>query len=131
VFAVAGHRCDEVFNAPVAFTLWKLPPGVEDQLEDAWSQWLEEPEPWSKFLQAVNDQTGDDLLEWLQSLELVSDEVIGRFKKLKRADDLRSVPLPQSSQLDDQTIALLAAGFSRGEPGKLAVPYLQMEGAPT
>ncbi|MFV1969310.1 MAG: BrxE family protein, partial [Pirellulaceae bacterium] len=50
VFAVAGHRCDEVFNAPGAFTLWKLPPDVEDQLEDAWSQWLEEPEPWSTFL---------------------------------------------------------------------------------
>ena len=37
VFAVASHRCDEIFNPPEAYTLWKLPPAIADKLQDAWS----------------------------------------------------------------------------------------------
>jgi hypothetical protein len=128
VFAVAAHRCDEVFDPPGAITLWKLPAEIEDQIDDAWAHWVEDPEPWKAFLQQVNEQMHEDLLETLQSLELVSSEVVEQVKKLRRADDLRSVPLPKSSELTATTIALLAAAFSRGEPGKLAVPYMQLEG---
>lgn len=126
VFAVAAHRCDEVFNVPDAYTLWKLPAEVEDQVEDAWSQWLENPDSWTKFLQTVNVQTGDDLLEILASLDLLPDQVAEQTKKLRRADDSRSVPLPKSTELDETSVALLAAAFSRGESEKLAVPFVQM-----
>ncbi len=128
VFAVAAHRCDEVFDAPNAYTLWKLPADLEDQFEDAWSHWLEKPEPWAEFLQTLNEQTGEDLLEILQTLELLPDPVTEQTKKLRRADDSRSVPLPKGAKIDEASITLLAAAFSRGEPGKLAVLYLQMEG---
>lgn len=127
VFAVAAHRCDEVFNAPNACTLWKLPAEIEDQLEDACSHWLENPEPWAQFLQTVNDQQSDDLLPILFSLELITAETADRVKRLRRADDSRSVPLPKNCAIDESGIALLAAAFSRGEPGKLAIPYLQVE----
>ena len=129
VFAVAAHRCDEVFDAPNAYTLWKLPPEIEDQFEDAWSHWLEKPETWAEFLQTLNAQISEDLLETLQTLELLPDHVAEQTKKLRRAGDSRSVPLPKSTELDETSVALLAAAFSRGEPAKLAVPYLQLEGA--
>lgn len=128
VFAVAAHRCDEVFNAPDAYTLWKLPAEVEDQMEDAWSHWLEEPAPWAESLRILNEQPGEDLLATLQAMDVLPDQVAERTKKLRRADDSRSVRLPKSTELDESSVALLAAAFSRGQPGKLAVPYLQLEG---
>ncbi|MDA1054486.1 MAG: BrxE family protein [Planctomycetota bacterium] len=128
VFAVAAHRCDEVFNPPDAYTLWKLPADIEDQLEDAWSQWLEDPKPWAEFLEKLNEQSGDDLFETLRKFDLVSDQVVGQAKRLKRSNDSRSVRVPDVPEFDESTVALLAAAFSRGESGKLSVPYVQIEG---
>ena len=54
VFAVAQHRCDEVYDAPGASTLWKLPAEIEDQFDDAWSNWLDDLQPWNEFLQQLN-----------------------------------------------------------------------------
>ena len=129
VFEVARHRCDEVFNAPDAFTLWKLPAELEDHLEDAWSEWLEDQEPWQRFLAEVNESVNGDFLQFLQSIDLVSKDVAEQTKRLRRADDQRSVPLSQMNEVTESTIELLAGAFSRGEPGKLAVPYVQVEGA--
>jgi hypothetical protein len=36
------------------------------------------------------------------------------------------VPLSGIRQVDDDTVTLLAAGFSRGEPSKPAVPYARV-----
>ena len=129
VFAVAGQRCDEIYNPPDGFTLWRLPPEIEDQIEDTWSHWLEDPDPWQEFLGRVNGRTSQDLLDTRQSLELIDDQLVDRVKKLKRANDFRSVLLPASTELDNEGIALLAAAFFRGEPGKLAVPYLRRRGS--
>ena len=46
---------------------------------------------------------------------------------LRRSAELRSVPLPGFLSVDDDTVTLLAAGFARGEPGKLAVPYARVD----
>jgi len=127
VFAVAAHRCDEVFDPPDSITLWRLPPEVEDQIEDARPGWLESPEEWSEFLNQVNGQTSDNLLDLLSSLSLVPEANREQAKRLKRADDARSVPLPAVGEVTDDTIALLAAAFWRSEPGKLAVPYARTE----
>lgn len=129
VFAVAQHRCDEVYNAPDAFTLWKLPAEIEDQFEDAWSVWLDAPDPWHEFLERLNEQKTDNLLDAMQALELIEESIPEQAGRLKRAADFRSVPLPADLKLDDQVIQLLAASFARGEPGKLAVPYVQLQGA--
>src|SRR5262245_13092380 len=36
VFAVAAHRCREVFDPPRSMTLWNLPAEVEDRFESEW-----------------------------------------------------------------------------------------------
>jgi len=127
VFAVAGQRCDEIFDAPDAFTIWKLPAAVEEQLEDAWQQWLEDSEPWCEFVGQLNEHLDQDLLATLTSMKLVDDRVIEHAQKLRRGDDLRSVHLPRVAELDEDVIGLLAAAFSRGEVGQLAIPFVQLE----
>ncbi len=124
VFAVAAHRCDEIFNPPDAFTLWKLPAEIEDRLQDAWSQWLEDPTPWTEFLNRVNQEQSNDLLQILLNLDLITDATADQVKRLRRADDFRSVPIAETASIDEGMVALLAAAFSRGETGKLAVPYI-------
>src|SRR5688572_6245158 len=42
VFSVARARCEELFDAPGSFTLWRLPADVEDQFDDRWQAWLGE-----------------------------------------------------------------------------------------
>jgi hypothetical protein len=124
VFSVAAHRCDEIFNPTDAFTLWKLPAEIEDRLQDAWSQWLEDPAPWTEFLNRVNQEQSNDLLQILLKLDLITDATADRVKRMRRADDFRSVPITETASIDEGTVALLAAAFSRGETGKLAVPYV-------
>lgn len=124
VFAVASHRCDEIFNPPDAYTLWKLPPAIEEAVQDAWSKWLEHPAPWAEFLQQVNQLSGNNLLQILLALGLITESAADQVKRLRRADDSRSVPLAGTESCDEATVSLLAAAFSRGETGKLAVPWV-------
>jgi hypothetical protein len=67
------------------------------------------------------------LLEGLVALEVVDQRTVEQAKKLKRSPDGRSVSLPGDPELTDETIALLAAGFHRSEPGKLVVPYARWQ----
>src|SRR3990172_12013107 len=40
VFAVASHRCAEVFEPPGCVTLWRLPEAIEEEFDTRWEQWL-------------------------------------------------------------------------------------------
>src|SRR6516162_6966210 len=42
VFAVAAHRCRELFDPPESVTLWQLPNAVEEDFESHWERWLEQ-----------------------------------------------------------------------------------------
>lgn len=42
VFAVAAHRCAEVFDPPGAATFWRLPDEVEEAFDARWEGWLVE-----------------------------------------------------------------------------------------
>ena len=126
VFSVAGHRCREVFDPPQGITLWKLPPEVEERFQGAWAEWLDEIDPWADFLTRVNDRPDDDLLDTLVSLNLINASTVEQAKKLKRAPDGHSVLVPGEREVTGETVALLAAGFHRSEPGKLAVPYARL-----
>lgn len=127
VFSVAAHRCREVFEPPQGVTLWKLPPEIEDQFEGAWAEWLDDVQSWEDFLGQLNSCNHADLLETLTALKLIDGSIVEEARKLKRAPDGRSVPLPREHAINDETIALLAAGFHRGEPSKLAVPYARVQ----
>jgi hypothetical protein len=52
VFAVAAHRCAEVFEPPGCVTLWRLPETVEEEFEARWEHWLDNAGEWTKFFEA-------------------------------------------------------------------------------
>lgn len=130
VFAVAAARSDEVFNPPDSFTLWRLPVEIEDRIEDAWANWLENPDPWKAFLGEVDEASSKSTQAVLTGLGLVSPEVAEKASKLRRADDMRSVPIKVGMESISEAIVLLAAAHNSSEPGKLAVPFIREEEFP-
>lgn len=129
-FAVAASRSEEVFNPPDSYTLWRLPVEIEDQLEDAWAGWLESPDEWKDLLERIDAVGGNDLATALTSLELVSEQTVSRAKGLRRADDLKSVPLKIDGETVTEAIELLAVAHGSSEPGKLAVPFIREDDFP-
>lgn len=127
VFAVARSRCEEVFNPPGCMTLWSLPAELEDQFEARWQNWLDEAENWVAFFEALKGLAGEDLLDALRERDLVTDQELGKVTKLRRSAEGRAVALPRVHAPNDEVLTLLAAGFSRGEAGNLAVPYARLE----
>ena len=126
VFEVARARCAEVFDPPGCVTLWNLPPLIEDQFDARWARWLEDRDTWTEFFTAI-EATPTDLLAWMTGLGLVSKADADAASTLRRSAEERAVLLPSSPLVTDQLITSLAAAFSRGEPGKLAVPYARSE----
>lgn len=123
VFAVAAHRCREVFAPPAGVTLWQLPEDVEDEFDSRWEHWLDHADEWIPFFQKLESLQGDDLKAALESFASITDAESEMFSKLRRTAEGRAVPLPAPFAYTDQDVALLALGFARGEPGALAVPY--------
>ena len=126
VFAVARARCAEVFDLPGCVTLWSLPAQIEDQFDARWAGWLGEGKEWQDFF-AATDATPSDLLKNMKELDLACDADIEAVSALRRSAEGRAVPIPEVHAVDDQLVTLLAAAFSLGEPGKLAVPYARLE----
>lgn len=124
VFAVAGQRCAEVFDPPKCVTLWRLPEAIEEQFDAQWEQWLDRAGEWSSFFQKLELSEATDLVSILRRFELITDDDVERFTKLRRSAEGRAVPLPGAFSGTDSDVTLLAAAFSRGEPGALAVPYM-------
>lgn len=123
VFAVAAHRCAEVFDPPGSVTLWRLPETTEEEFDARWEQWLDCATDWAPFFERVEALSGADLASILESFELVTDVELGNYAKLRRSAEGRAVPLPGLFGGSDADVGLLALGFARGEPAALAVPY--------
>lgn len=126
VFAVARARCAEVFDPPGCMTLWSLPASIEDQFDARWPSWLEQRDAWTDFFVGI-EGAPTDLLAAMRAQGLLTDAQADAASRLRRSAEMRSVPLPGFQAVNDDTLTLLAAGFSRGEPGKLAVPYARVE----
>lgn len=129
VFAVAAHRCAEVFEPPGSVTLWRLPEVIEEEFDARWEQWLDNAGEWTPFFERVETIPGTDLAAILRSFELVGDQDLERYSRLRRSAEGRAVPLPGIFSGTDADVTLLALGFARGEPGALAVPYARRAGA--
>lgn len=123
VFAVAAHRCMELFDPPGCVTLWRLPEVTEEEFDARWEQWLDEARDWAPFFEKLEALQGSDLVSALRELKLVSDRDVEAYGRLRRSAEGRAVPLSGVFSGTDDDVALLALGFARGEPGAPAVPY--------
>jgi hypothetical protein len=123
VFAVAKARCAEVFDPPGSLTLWSLPAEIEEQFDARWASWLSEPQGWDEVFRRLEPTPSPDLLALMRDLGLIEPLQAEAVEKLRRSAEGRAVLLPEVVNVDDEVVTLLAAGFSRGEPGKPAIPY--------
>lgn len=123
VFAVAAHRCSEVFDPPGCVTLWRLPEAVEEAFDARWEHWLDNAGEWGAFFESLASLSGTDLVEVLRASQLVGDRDLEAYSKLRRTAEGRAVPLPGVFSRSEAEVVLLALGFARGEPAALAVPY--------
>jgi len=126
VFAVAAHRCAEVFEPPRCVTLWRLPEAVEEDFDARWENWLDRAEEWQPFFQKLEGLQGTDLVAALRGFEAISDRDAEGLARLRRSAEGRAVPLPGVFAPSDGDVAQLALGFARGEVGSLAVPYARL-----
>jgi hypothetical protein len=125
VFAVAAHRCREVFDPPACVTLWSLPEDLEERFDARWEQWLDNSAEWEPFFLALEKPTSRDLAELLAERELVSDAEVSEFSRMKRSAEGRAVPVGGAFTSTNRDIALLGLAFGRGEEKALAVPYMR------
>ncbi len=123
VFAVAAHRCEEIFHPPGCVTLWRLPEEVEEEFDARWEHWLDNANEWSLFFEELAELNGGDLAAILRDMELVAERNLEGFARLRRTAEGRAVALPGVFSNGEEDVSLLALGFARGEPGALAVPY--------
>jgi hypothetical protein len=124
VFAVAAHRCSEVFEPPGCVTLWRLPESVEELFDARWEHWLDHAGEWSAFFDQLAALSGPDLIKLVRSLELIEARDVQVYSRLKRATEGPAVPLPGVFSGTDADVALLALGFALGSPSDLVVPYM-------
>lgn len=125
IFVIAAQRCKHVFSSDGTATLWHLHADIEDAFEDRWPLWIDQAEAWSPhFIQAAALR-GHDVLGALGDLGFADEAMLSSARKLRRSDAGNAVPLPPMP-LNNRALVLLAAGFTQAEPGRLAVPYLQV-----
>ena len=128
VFEVVRARCTERFpDVPGCITLWNLPANIEDEFDAHWADWLDDISSWVEFFEGLQTQTSD-LLEVLGSKGLLNSDLETQVSRLRRSAEGRSVPISGAQHVDNNTVTLLAAGFSRGETNKPAIPYARVEG---
>lgn len=129
VFAVAAHRCDELFRPPNCVTLWRLPEAAEQEFDSRWEHWLDNASEWSSLFEKLAAISGTDLVASLQSFDVVSDRDIQGLVKLRRSSEGRAVQLPGTYSGSEDDLSNLALGFARGEPGSPVVPYARTNGS--
>ena len=128
LFAVAAQRTRQYFSPPEAFTLWSLPPSVENALDEAMIRWAHEGRSWPVVEEALAGLKLGGIEQALQSADVAPDHISGLVPKLKAGPEGKSILLPQSSKIMDETVALLAAAFSRSRPESLLLPIVPVKG---
>lgn len=125
--AVASARCAAVFSPPACLTLWNLPAEIEDALSRQWTSWCRTSAEWIPFFENLAQRNTGDLIQHLRDLELVDEATVKGIEALRRSAEGKAVALPGTGSANRATLMLLAAGFSKGEKQKLAVPYIRSD----
>lgn len=123
VFAVAAHRCDEIFNPPGSITLWRLPARTEERFDARWEHWLDDARAWGPFFAEVQNLAAPELGSALKSLRLVTDADLTSINALATAAEGRAVPIAEPYEGTDADVTRLALALAKGRVGSLAVPY--------
>jgi hypothetical protein len=113
VFAVASHRCAQVFDPPDSVTIWKLTETIEDQFDGYWEAFLDDAAAWNEFfneLAAANTYGVPDLLK---HFGLVDDQEIAQAASLKRSSEGKAVFVPGVFGAERSIVAALALAFSK------------------
>lgn len=129
VFAVAAHRCREIFDPPHSVTLWQLTEPIEEEFDANWERWLDQADDWKPLFRRLESLEENDLKVALQSFGALSGNESQQFSRLRRSAEGRAVPLPAPFTGTNQDLASLALGFARSEVGALAVPYAPLDNA--
>ena len=122
VFAVAAHRCREVYDPPGTVSLWNLPAEVEDDFDLRWEYWLDDARAWAGFFNQL-ESCSPSLEAELLRFQLVTDSDLERGRKLRRSAEQRAIAVPGVFSGSNEDVTTLALAFARGETGALAVPY--------
>ena len=128
VAEAAKARVRELFPVTDALTLWTLPTDLEEQVELDRQEWLRDVERWAPFFERLEAHEGSDLLELLQSLDLVRDSVAEAARRLSAPANGPALPLAADGSAKDgltmEGLELLAAAHAVGRPGAPVVPHL-------
>src|SRR5205809_637424 len=92
VFAVAAHRCKEVFDPPSSVTLWHLDEQTEDAFDARWEYWLDHAVEWQSFFQQIESISGTDLTATLQTFCFLEGAHLELLSKMRRSAEGRAVP---------------------------------------
>ncbi len=125
VFAVAAHACCERHPDPQAQHLFRLDPATEDQLDALLVERLGDHEYWQKImsrLEAIESEAKSDTV--LLEANIITERDLKAVGKIGLGPAGRSLPI-KNGAVTEETIRLLAAGFTRSEPKGLVVPYLE------
>jgi hypothetical protein len=128
LFAVAQQRTRQYFSPPESFTLWSLPPAVENALDEAMIRWAHEGRAWPAIEEALVGLKFGGIEKALQDANVATEQITGLVPKLKVGQEGKSILLPQSSRITDETVSLLAAAFSRSKPESLLLPIVSVKG---
>jgi hypothetical protein len=127
VFMVAGHRCEQVFNPMGCVSLWRLTDRVEDEFDRKWEAWLDSAREWAPFFEELAGIKKPKVVDALRHFDLVTEaEMAESATALTPSDDGRAVRATGTLSCGHRTVAMLALGFGRAEPGKLVVPYAKI-----
>jgi hypothetical protein len=128
LFAVASQRTREYFSPPQCFTLWSLPPSVENTLDEAVIRWAHEGRSWPVIENAHAGLKLGGIDQALQSVDIAPAQIRSSVAKLKAGPEGKSIRLAEISRITDETVALLAAAFSRSKPVALILPVVPVKG---
>lgn len=127
VFAVAAHRCAEVYDPPRCATLWNLTDDIEDRFDARWEGWVDSAEQWAPFFESIAETKDFNVVDLLRRFKLVNDGDVEEAEKLKKSPKGDGIQVHGPFVIGHRDVALLALAFGKSGKGELLVPYAPLE----